>query len=501
MPSTRTDGSRSAQERIIFALYALALALAVSTWMIAIRAPLWLDETVSFCIIKGRFGEILSRQGWPGVPAYPYLLWIWARMVGTEVVALRMSSVLAMLGAVYLLYCSARELFNRDAGLLAAVVFCLHPLVNTEAIDVRPYAFTALAITSSIYALVRLRTNPSAWLAVMFGLFAACIVYFQFLFMVILPALVVCFFVLRIGWRQFVIAVVAFALAFLPVIPGLRYMFHTSGVHVFAKAPAFWELRGTVALKLPSLILACTFLLAALTRRLGIRRHFDGQKALFCASLALIPIFILYGVSVLTSIHIFVPRYRLIGVPGIALCWAFVVNLIDSRAIRLGFCLVLVAATSLALFLSPSSRVHNYTWKYALEVAEKSAAAGRAPVLICSDLPESDNMTMPAGEAVKDSTIFAPLSYYPLSVPVVGLPRGLNQAAMRAGSEFLQQASEHHQRFLALAHQPSYPTLNWLANRAAGTYQVRALGIFGEVKVLEFVPLSQPDGEQPKPST
>ena len=52
-----------------------------------------------------------------------------------------------MLGAVYLLYRSARELFDWDVAVIAAVVFCLHPIVNSESIDVRPYAFAALAIT------------------------------------------------------------------------------------------------------------------------------------------------------------------------------------------------------------------------------------------------------------------------------------------------------------------------------------------------------------------
>ena len=90
----------------------LALALAISTWFLAIGAPLWLDETVSFFVIKGGFSEILSRQGWPGVPAYPFILWLWVKAVGTGELALRISSVIAMLGAVYLLYRSARELFD-----------------------------------------------------------------------------------------------------------------------------------------------------------------------------------------------------------------------------------------------------------------------------------------------------------------------------------------------------------------------------------------------------
>ncbi len=77
--------------------------------------------------------------------------------------------------------------------LIAAIVFCLHPIIIFAAIDVRPYAFAALAINATILALVHLRHNHSNWLAALFGLLAAGIVEFQLLFAAILPALAVCF--------------------------------------------------------------------------------------------------------------------------------------------------------------------------------------------------------------------------------------------------------------------------------------------------------------------
>ena len=44
------------------AIYALALLISLSTWFIVIRAPLWLDETVSLFLIKGGFAGIMSRR-------------------------------------------------------------------------------------------------------------------------------------------------------------------------------------------------------------------------------------------------------------------------------------------------------------------------------------------------------------------------------------------------------------------------------------------------------
>jgi hypothetical protein len=485
-----------------YALYALALCVAISLWFIAIRSPLWLDETVSFFLIKGGFREIISRQGWPDVPVYSYVLWLWTKATGTGELTLRFSSIFAMLAATYLLYRSARHLFSRDVAVIAAVIFCVHPIIIFASIDVRPYAFGALATTSSILALVHLRHSSSNWVAALFGISAACIVYFQVLFAVILPALAICFVGLRfadrkLSWRQIAIGFVAFALAFLPVIPGLQWMFHTSGTHTFTVAPDLAELRTTLAMgRWPSFLLVGAVLAAAATRKLDLKNDLEGWPILLCTSLALVPVLILYGVSVGTSIHIFLPRYRVIAVPGIALCWALVVSRIDSRALRLLFCVAVVVATVYRQYSSPVFTQHGYSWKYALESVEENASPDNAPVLICSDLPESNFMPMPVGSAVKDSAIFAPLTYYKLSVPVVALPRALNAEAVQIGSGFLRRAAQQQERFFALAYEPSYATLDWIAKGSAGTHQLRELGVFDGIKVIEFIPRAQPDASR-----
>jgi hypothetical protein len=210
---------------------------------------------------------------------------------------------------------------------------------------------------------------------------------------------------------------------------------------------------------------------------------------LLCTSLALVPILTLYGLSVGTSIHVFVPRYRLVAVPGIALCWALVVNWMDSRVLRLLFSIALVVVAACICFTAPSFQRHMYSWKYALAFTEKNASADNAPVLICSDIPEADHMRMPVGSAIEESGILAQLSYYKLTVPVAPLPRALNDEAIRAGSQFLQQEAPH--RFLALAFVESFGTLDWLARAAAATHTVRELGVFDGVKVLEFDPRTQ----------
>ena len=125
------------------------------------------------------------------------------------------------------------------------------------------------------------------------------------------------------------------------------------------------------------------------------------------------------------------------------------------------FCIAVVASDGLHLLDTPFQPQHQYIWKYALEFVEKNASADNAPVLICSDLPEADHMPMPVGAAIKDSGILPPLTYYKLSVPVLGLPRALNDEAIQIGSRFLQ-STRRRERFLALAFAQSYAlSIGW----------------------------------------
>ncbi len=433
---------RSIPDRVIYAIYALALAVSISIWFIAVRTPLWEDELGSYWQINAGFSGIWSRQG-ICPPAYSYILWFFTKLIGTSEIALRIPSILAMLAAAYLLYLAALELFEHPIAVIAAVIFCLNPFVIFASIDVRPYAFAVLAANAAILIVLRLRRNNSNWLAALFGLSLAFNVYFHYLFAVILPALAICFFAVKLRdrktlWRQFGVALAAFALAFLPVIPGLLHLFQTRQTHLYEDPPTLSDLTWTLA---PGWILPVicgvgivAFLVAASTRRRVCSLNgVEGWKIIVCASLGLLPVLILYGISVGTPMHLFVAHHRLAAIPGITLCWAFFVSRFHSRAMRLLFCVALVATTASFYLSYPLSSRHMPSWKYALEFAEKNASVDDAPVVMCSGFVESNHAAMPLDSA-KDSNLFAWLLYYKLSVPVVPLPQALNAEAIRVGS-------------------------------------------------------------------
>jgi hypothetical protein len=327
---------------------------------------------------------------------------------------------------------------------------------------------------------------------------AAAIVQFHLLFVVILPALLICFLTLkfrerRTFWRQLSAALVGFSLALLPVLRRFVIMAYTSSAHVFATAPRLAQLGSTLTVRGSAAILILGVLTAAATKRFRWRSLADCWTNRLCSCLALVPTLILFEVSRATSMHVFLPRYQVVALPGVALLWALVASLMKSRTLRLLCCLVMVVVMASLSFTTPSSRRHEQSWKAALAFVEKNASVDDAPVVICSGISESDHMMMPTGRALADSAVLTPLLYYKLTVPVVPLPRSLNEETVRVGSYFL---AHQHERFLAMASEYSYPTLAWLAGHARRTDDVQELGVLDGVKILEFVPRAVPDASR-----
>jgi hypothetical protein len=485
-PASGTSGCTRGR---LYTIYVLCLAASLCTWLFAIRAPLWEDETGSFWQISAGFSQIWPRQ-YICFPAYFYVLWSFTKVLGTSEIAMRVPSILAMLGAVYLLYHIAREIFDRELALIATVIFCVNPIVIFAAIDVRPYAFGMLAVNAAMFVLLRLRRTESKGMAALFGALAALVVWFHYLFAVILPAFVFVFWSLKradrkASWQQFGVAAAAFAALFLPIIAGLRFLFHTAGSHVFEPPPTLQELYWTLAPFWVEAAVVLTAVMALLTAGLRLRADREvytrPQQIFVCLCLGLVPALILFSVSVGTPIHLFVKRHRLVAVPGIALCWACIISRIPYRVWRLGFCLLLVALTTYTYLTTPELHEHSFSWKSAIEVVERDASVDRAPVLMCSDYPEADYASLPDIDGTRQSRFFAPLSYYRLTVPVYGLPRTLNEEARRRSSEFIQIATQKHERFFAMAFQPSYPTLDWISRIASGSYDVHTVGIYDQI--------------------
>lgn len=464
-----------------------ALIGAVLVWLVPIKSGLWFDETISYWQISSGFGPIWSRQG-TSFPAYSYILWAWTRVFGTTEIALRIPSILAMLAAVFVLYRAARELFDFEIGLASCVLFSLHPIVIFAAIDARQYAFAVLTLNCAILMLLRWIRTHSTRHAVLLGLSSGLMFYFQYLFGTALLAFGLVLLATR-AWkapefpRQFVSASAAFCFVMLPVFSRLVFLVNSRQDHVSEVAPLFKNVAETLAPGWIAGLFALAVLIAVSSHQLTQRRREPSIAVFACTFLAFVPLLVLYGTSTLTPTHVFVKRYLMVGMPGVALCWALLLNRIQSGLVRAGFCLALLALVAQQQIDVP---IHGSDASAPIKAANSATSQDQAPVLVCSDLIESIYDPIPPD--ITSSSSFAPLSYYKLRSTVVPLPKVMNEAAEAQLNLFLNRAMPARQRFLVMAYPGSESIPRWLDAATKTAYSSRLLGTYSGVYLWEYRP-------------
>jgi uncharacterized membrane protein len=376
--SLADDNSTSSVSRVQLLICLGALLVGIATWFVAFRSPLWLDETWTYWQISGAAHELWSRNALTNdAPGYDFLLWGWAKLFGTSEWVLRLPSVFAMAAALVVFYRAGRIFLNRQTALVATLLLAVHPVVVFAAIDVRPYAFEALASTVTYYLLFRYRNSNSVWSAASFGCAASFMVGFHYFSAAIVPAILVCIVMLHEGStkalrKKLGVACLTFLVPVSALLPNLLRIFHTRTSHIYQTRPTV--LRLFFALIAPESLFAFVVMLITLLagNRLPDDRSdsFPATKWITAALLlGVLPILFFFAISTLTPIHIFVPRYYLAALPGCALASALLIQKVFEPTRQALFCISLAVVSAL-FSLTPTARHHEYTWKYALAAAD-----------------------------------------------------------------------------------------------------------------------------------
>ena len=141
--------------RVVWALTAFALVLRFATLD---ARGFWLDEAITVDLIRGSLGDVMNRLDAYTLdqpPLYYLLAWGWAQVFGTGEVGLRSRPAICGALAVPVAYLAATELFSKRAGLVAALLTALSPLVVWHSQDARPYALLILLGGASFALFVR----------------------------------------------------------------------------------------------------------------------------------------------------------------------------------------------------------------------------------------------------------------------------------------------------------------------------------------------------------
>jgi uncharacterized membrane protein len=463
---------------------ALFAVIVARFWVLPLRDGFWLDETGTVWAIQGRLRDVIAHcYIWPSQsPAYCLIAWLSYRLQGPHEVMLRLPSFLAMAASSYLLYRLAVRLIGRSAAWPAVIVFASIEPVAFAATDARPYAIGLLAVIGAMTLLVRW-FDTGRWLDCLgYCLLASLSVYMHFLFgITLLIHLVYAIYRARAEKRvsigNLVAAAVLVALLLVPLALYMLSVLRTAQSHAFAGTPSgailFELLAPPILVGTISLVLLFGYL-AKVHLQFDFS-HIEESSLILLASWVLLPVFLLYGISSLTNLKAFLPRYTLPAEAAIALFAGWLISAILPLRTRL---IVISAVVLATLFYGPPMQFsHGGDWRAAMASVRSTVGTSETPVLIRSDFPESEPFNWLNDETRKDY-LFAPLKAYPSAGAFVPLPM-LMTSATYSYLDQLTSRLERGDRFL-LVNMGDTSYQNWLLGRfSAEGFQKKRIGSFG----------------------
>lgn len=485
----------SRRERSV--LYLLLAVAVFRLWISPLRSGLWLDETVTYWAIKEGLPHIFSRALLVITsPLYCAAVWVATAIGGPREFVMRLPSTIAMGFATFLLYRVGVLLFDRATGLLAALVFVCLPGIAFAAADARPYAFAMLASIAAMLMLVQWLDTGHVRYAVGYILLATLTVYLHYLFATTLAIhAVYAGQHLRASGRvrlgNIIVAALLIGLMLLPLVPYLSSLYQDRGIHSFASKPDLTDLLQTFAPPLTISAMLLGLLIAGLTiPELKLcPLEMSHSTLVLLASWITLPPVLLFAVSRLTAGGVFVPRYFISMMAGIALLAGWGIRAIEPDKARLIVATLLVFAG-----LFSAGGVAYWTghtdedWRAAMEAANSISGRNEMPVLFQSGFTEADSSVWIADPTRRDA-LLAPLSIYPATArgKIIPLPTSFKEAR----NYFEGIAStivERGDPFLFVGREPTSLLVEaWLEGRVGRDgYSSRPIGSFGRVRVVYF---------------
>jgi uncharacterized membrane protein len=431
----------------------LVVSAAALLWLWPLSSSLWLDELDTYFTTKDGVQTAMARTSYIHPQCsqlYNALMAQWIRLVGSTETLLRLPSTLAMTVAAYLVFRLGRLLFDRETGLLAALVFVTSRDVAFAAADARSYAFATAASVAATIALLRLLAPLSLWppggesddrprqrgerrWALAYAAAAALTVYFHQIFALLLVAhgVVALVVLIRGDTRlRFVTLVGTGALMLLLLAVELPNLFATAAgreriVHGVAPYP-----MALVSLWANPLFVVAVVPVAVALHARGARGSVKLPEApgvawLLLLTCAVLPPLALFVISRLTDVHVFLPRYYLSCQAAMAIVLGALLRAFEPRRARL-LAAASVAAVALAMYARPHHAEEDWRGMIA---AVNAATDDRTVIAIDSGFIEGadpDWLALPADDE-RYLYLLAPLSYYPLHGRIRLLPYRLDE--------------------------------------------------------------------------
>lgn len=471
-------------------LWSLVGLVAIPLWIRPLTASLWLDETITWWIVKGGFGQAIDRaETYQGQsPAYFAFEWLVRSLGGRNEIVLRLPSVIAAAATAYLLYLLAKRMLDVELARLTALLFVAWPGIVFASSDARPYALAVLAVVASTLALIRWLDSARVWYAIAYVGLGSSVIYAHYLFgIVFIPHLIYALVRLRDGStrlrpKDVLIVGAGIVVATAPLIPQLLSLWGRRSV-LTAEAPVTVSWLTELLLP-PAALGALTLggLAARATGSISIEpRPLGRANTVLVISWLIVPLAVLMGISFFSPVQFLSLRYTLMAAPAGALAVAWVIRSVREASARR----VIAAAFAILSVLAVSGALKTEDWRGAA-ASVQMLADEHSVVLVQPGLLESTQLDW-FDDPENRSYLLAPLSYYPMPGRIELLPYGLNAQSERFLIDRLGQFETGAARIVIVTRYPDSPFRSWLEGRlGVAGWKSSLIGQFGTVEVVSF---------------
>ena len=429
------------------------LFVAPLLWIAPAWTSLWLDEGITYWVIKDGLGEAIRRareyQGQS--PLYFLIEWLAITLGGHSEFVLRLPSLVAIGLATWTILGLGRWLFDDETGLVAATLFAYWVyLMSNMSYNARPYALAIFAVAASTLALIRwFGSNRMRDAAIYVG-FAALLLYSQPLYAGLFGVHLVALLEYRrrgktsVSILHFYAALGGAVALTLPLAPQMI---------------SFWRLHRAVYLSSPPIAGVASLLLwpaAIIAATVLVQRRLVSQPPVFLYLWCLAPPLWLLCVTLLSGDVGPIGRYNYWQFPAIVLATAAAL-----RAIRRPLRLAVLVALALLAF-SQADRPALEDWRRATALARPFVNAADTPVLIRSGLPQARlRKWLEDPEAAQ--VVLAPLAFYPMPGAPKALPYELDDEYLRG---VILPAVGIHARIIIVSHDFDFERMRRLPLKA-----------------------------------
>jgi mannosyltransferase len=214
-------GARASRFHLWILLIVL-LAFALRLYAIG-RQDIWGDEAFSIWLSNQPLPQVVAGGADTHPPLYPFLLYLWLRLAGSSPLAVRFLSALVGTLTIPAIFSLGRLALNHEAGLLAALLAALSPVLVYYSQETRMYGLVTLLAVLSVYWAIRAFQEREAtlpYVAYLLTTLGAAYTHYYAFFVVLAENLVILPVLLgrrhRAALRRWLAAQATLALAYLP---------------------------------------------------------------------------------------------------------------------------------------------------------------------------------------------------------------------------------------------------------------------------------------------